>query len=88
MRRSRRQIEEAVAHGAQQPVVHVHAQKQQHDDALVEERHHGGIHLRLRIEDVDQRIAHLNAQHLAGELHRLKDHVGRDAHAHADQELQ
>ena len=88
MLRSRREIDEAVAHGAQQPVMNVHAEEEQHHDALVESSENGGVCLGLRIENGDQGITHLNAENFARKLRRFKDQVGRNSHPYADEKFQ
>ncbi len=82
-----RQIDEAIGDRMQNPVVNVHSQEEQHHDALIEKRHHCCFHLRLRIENIGQRIAHLNAEHRARQLNRIEDQVGSHTHSDADQQF-
>ncbi len=65
----------------------VQLEKKQHGDALIEHGDDRRVDLGLRVEDVHQRIAHLNSKHLSGELNGLEDNVGCDSHSSANQEF-
>ena len=53
--------------------MHIQPQEDQHGYLLVEHRDHSRIHLRIRVQDVNQGVPHLDAQDLARHLYRLKD---------------
>ena len=71
-----RQIVEAARESAQQPVWDAELNKEQEHDQFVESGKHGGIGLAVvGIDEAGERISHLHAAHLTGNLSGLEDEL-------------
>src|SRR5258708_37412165 len=70
-----RQISEAARESAQQPVRHAELNKEQEHNQFVESGEHGGVGVAVGIDDAGERIPHLDAAHLAGNLSRLEEEL-------------
>src|SRR5712692_2445826 len=62
------QIVEAARQSAQQPVWDAELNEEQEHNQFVESGEHGGVGLAVGIDDAGERISHLHAAHLAGNL--------------------
>ena len=76
-----RQIFEAARQSAQHPVWDAELNEEQQHNQFVEDGEHGGIGLAVGIDDAGERIPHLHAADLAGQLPGFEDELEGESEA-------
>src|SRR5271165_3779336 len=75
----------AASQSAQEPVGNAELNEEQKNDQFIKSREHGGVGLAVvGIDDAGERIPHLNAADLAGNLSRFEDELESKSKHEAD----